>query len=111
MDLLTLTGLLIGFGAIFGGYIGEGEDPIWVLWHPFAWIIVLGGSIGCGLIGLLTGTHGRHVLKVTPKLFSRPKIDVNGMIDKMVDWAQIARREGLLGLEGVSDTEDNQFRS
>ena len=27
----------------------------------------------------------------------------------MVDWAQIARREGLLGLEGVSDTEDNAF--
>jgi len=23
MDLLTVSGLLIGFGAIFGGYIGE----------------------------------------------------------------------------------------
>ena len=50
MDLLTLTGLLIGFGAIFGGYIGEGGSPAWVLWHPFAWIIVLGGSLGLSLI-------------------------------------------------------------
>jgi chemotaxis protein MotA len=108
MDLLTISGLLVGFAAIFGGYIGEGGDPIWVLWHPFAWLIVLGGSLGCGLIGL-PGTHGRHVLKVTPKLFMRAKVDMNGMIDKMVDWAQIARREGLLGLEGVSDTEDNLF--
>ncbi len=27
----------------------------------------------------------------------------------MVDCAQIARREGLLGLEGVPETEDNPF--
>ena len=29
MDLLTFSGLLVGFAAIFGGYIGEGGDPIW----------------------------------------------------------------------------------
>jgi len=108
MDLLTIGGLLVGIGSIFGGYIGEQGDPIWVLAHPYAWIIVIGGALGCGLIGM-PGAHGRHVLKTTPKLFVPPKLNVNGMIDKMVDWAQIARREGLLGLEGVSDTEDNLF--
>ena len=33
----------------------------------------------------------------------------NGMIEKMGGGARMARGEGLLGLEGVSDTEDNQF--
>ena len=108
MDILTILGIVVGIGAVFGGYIGEGGDPLWVLWHPFAWIIVLGGAIGCGLIGLPM-SHGRHVLKTTPKIFMPPKLNQPEMIDKMVDWAQIARREGLLGLEGVSETEDNPF--
>lgn len=108
MDLLTIGGLLVGIGSIFGGYLGEQGEPMWVLSHGYAWLIVIGGALGCGLIGM-PGAHGRHVLRTTPKLFVPPKLDVNGMIDKMVDWAQIARREGLLGLEGVSDTEDNLF--
>ncbi|MDA7717916.1 flagellar motor protein [Pseudomonadales bacterium] len=108
MDIMTILGLIIGIGAVFGGYVGEGGDPVWVLLHPFAWIIVFGGALGCGLIGLPMA-HGKHVLKTTPKLFMPPKLNPGEMIDKMVDWAQIARREGLLGLEGVSETEDNPF--
>ena len=108
MDILTVVGMVFGFVAVFGGYIGEGGDPLSVLWHPWAWLIVLGGSIGCGLIGLPLA-HGRHVLKTASKLFVPPKLNPGEMIDKMVDWAQIARREGLLGLEGVSETEDNSF--
>jgi len=108
MDIMTLVGILVGVGAVFGGYYGEGGDPIWVLFHPYAWIIVFGGALGCGLIGLPMA-HGKHVLKTTPKLFVPPKLDPEGMIEKMVDWAQIARREGLLGLERVFETEDTPF--
>ena len=69
MDMMTLVGILVGVGAVFGGYVGEGGDPVWVLLHPFAWIIVFGGALGCGLIGLPM-THGKHVLKTTPSFLS-----------------------------------------
>ena len=71
-------------------------------------MIVIGGSIGCGMIGMPLA-HGRHVIKQTPLIFVPPKLNQDEMVDKMVDWAQIARREGLLGLEGLSETEENPF--
>ena len=36
MDIMTILGLIIGIGAVFGGYVGEGGDPVCVLLHPFA---------------------------------------------------------------------------
>ncbi len=108
MDLLTIFGIIIGVAMIFGGYVGEGGSPVWVLTHYYAWMIVIGGSLGCGLIGLPM-SHFRQVLKNTGKLFVTPKLDTDGMVEKMVDWAQISRREGLLGLEGLSETEENEF--
>ena len=62
IDIMTILGLTIGIGAVFVGYVGEGGDSVWVLLHPFAWIIVFGGAFGCGLIGLPMA-HGKHVLK------------------------------------------------
>ena len=49
---MTILGLTIGISAVFVGYVGEGGDSVWVLLHPFAWIIVFGGALGCGLVSL-----------------------------------------------------------
>ena len=108
MDILTVLGIVVGIGMIWFGYVGENGDPIWVISHPYAWMIVIGGSIGWGMIGMPLA-HGRHVIKQTPLIFVPPKLNQDEMVDKMVDWAQIARREGLLGLEGLSETEENPF--
>ena len=79
MDIMTILGLIIGIGAVFGGYVGEGGDPVWVLLHPFAWIIVFGGALGCGLIGLPMA-HGKHALKTALSgKESSAKAPINGM--------------------------------
>jgi flagellar motor component MotA len=59
---MTILGLTIGISAVFVGYVGEGGDSVWVLLHPFAWSIVFGGALGCGLIGPPMA-HGKHPLK------------------------------------------------
>ncbi|MBT3427505.1 MAG: flagellar motor protein [Gammaproteobacteria bacterium] len=108
MDFLTIGGILFAFGGIFFGYYQEGGSPGQVLAHHWPFLMILSGSMGAQLVSVPM-EHFKRVLKVTRWLFLPPKIDVSGMIEKLVEWAQIARREGLLGLEGVSETEDDEF--
>ena len=45
MDLATIIGLVLGFGAVIGGQLLEGGH-LEAIMQPTAAIIVLGGTIG-----------------------------------------------------------------
>ena len=38
-----------------------------------------------------------------------PRVDLPGGIDRVVNWSLTARKEGLLGLEGVADAEPDSY--
>ena len=103
MDILTVIGVIIGFAAIIGGNFLEGGHLSALVNGPAA-LIVLGGTIGAAVL-----QTPKDVLLRSVKLFvwmiKPPTDDFDELHDKIVDWARVARKNGLLGLEKVAMTE------
>jgi len=107
MDILTLLGLLIGFGAIIGGNILEGGHTS-SLMQMTAGLIVLGGTVGAVLVQTQLTVFVRS-LKMLLWVFKPPKVEQKAAVEKIVGWSNIARKEGLLGLESLVEAETDAF--
>jgi len=107
MDPGTLAGIGIAVLCIFGSMVMEGGNP-GALIAPPAMILVLGGTFGVamasGLMKDATGAGGNmaKALKAKPE----PPDDT---IAQMVEFAERARREGLLALEEVTKSVEDPF--
>lgn len=109
MDLLTIAGIIVGLGAILGGNILEGGHTS-ALMQFTAFVIVFGGTVGAVLVQTPMSVFLRS-LKMTPWMLIPPKIEGKAAIEKIVGWSQIARKEGLLGLETIAEQEPDAFAS
>lgn len=97
MDKISLAGLVISIIAILGGQILEGGS-VGSLVQPTALMIVLGGTLGAVL--LQSPIHVfRRGLKMVKWVWVPPVIEQKRLLDQVLNWSQIARREGLLQLE------------
>lgn len=101
MKISTIIGIIVGFLAIFGGYIWEGGtfDSLFML--P-AMLIVFGGTLAAGT----AATSLEQMFRI-PQLFKiafvPPKYDLEAIINQIVFFAGVARREGILSLEDRLD--------
>lgn len=97
MDLATILGLIMAFGAVIFSYTSEGGrlDSLF-LTAPI--IIVVGGTLGA----TITTTSIKTVIQIPNYLklafFGRERSVKQG-IDSIILLAEKARREGILGLE------------
>lgn len=108
MDILTLLGLLMGAIAVFGGAIAKGAG-IGALWNSAALIIVVVGSFGAMMVQ--TPSRGlRRAAGIFVWIFKPPAENRKALIEKIVGWSELARKEGLLGLESVVEEEPDNFR-
>jgi chemotaxis protein MotA len=107
MDVLSIIGVILGFMAIIGGNLLEGGHTSSLINGP-AMAIVFGGTIAAALLQTPVKTFVR-ALRLSGQVFSPPNTDRRVMIKKVVGWGNIARKEGLLALERVSDTEPDLF--
>jgi chemotaxis protein MotA len=107
MDILTLVGIVVALGAIIGGNILEGGHTD-SLMQLTAFVIVAGGTVGAVMIQAQLATFLR-AMKVVLWIVSPPKLAPEEAIEKIVKWSNIARKEGLLGLETVTETEEDAF--
>lgn len=107
MDILSLLGLLIGFGAILGGQQMEGGHIDTIL-NAVAMFIVLGGTLGAVMLQTPLNTFVR-ALKMLVWVFKPPVLSMEATLDKIIEWNQIARKEGLIRLETVAMDEDDIF--
>lgn len=107
MDILSLIGLVLAIGAILVGQFLEGGHLSSLINGPAA-LIVIGGTVGAVMLQSSMGTffHSIRVVfwVVFPPRQSKPKL-----IERMVSWSNIARKEGLLGLEVVAENEKDKF--
>ncbi len=107
MDLLSLLGIIIGFSAVIGGNYLEGGNFAALINIPAA-VIVIGGTLGAAM--LQTPLASLKLALVRLKwIFMPPTIAFKQGVSKMVRWAVAARKEGLLGLESIADTERDFF--
>ena len=107
MDVLSIVGIAIGLIAILGGNWLEGGH-LGALVNLPAFLIVVGGTFGAAALQtpLTTLRLAWHNIRF---VFSPPPLDFKGGVGKIVRWAMAARKEGLLGLETVADTERDLF--
>jgi chemotaxis protein MotA len=51
----------------------------------------------------------KHALKIFPWIMKPPPLQGDVLIKKMVDWSNVARKQGLLGLEPLLQREEDSF--
>jgi len=107
MDILSILGLIVGFGGIIGGNLLEGGHISALLNLP-AIIIVASGAFGAVMLQTPMPTFLRG-LKMMAWVFMPPPVRIDEAIQKIIEWSQIARKEGLLGLEAIAEDEPHPF--
>ncbi len=100
MDIATLVGLLGGSGIIIGA-IASGGDMI-LFFNVPSLLIVIGGTFMVTLmqvsLGDFLGSFG-----IAMKAFFYKTDDPKKLIEEAVQLADIARKNGLLALEGTGN--------
>lgn len=107
MDILSIIGLLLALVAILGGTVAKGSG-LEALWNGAAFVIVVIGTLAAALIQARLPVF-MHAMRMFPMIFSMPKVDTDETIAKLVSWSQVARKEGLLGLEPLAEQEPDPF--
>lgn len=107
MDILSILGVIVGFGGIIGGNILEGGH-IGALLNLPAIIIVASGTFGAVMLQTSMPTFVRG-LKMVVWVFMPPSSQIAEGITKIIGWSQVARKEGLLGLEAAAEDEQHPF--
>ncbi len=107
MDILSIIGIVIAFVAILSGSVMEGGH-LGQLFQLTAFIIVVGGTVGAALLQTSLPVFWR-AMTIVRWVFVTPKVDLVASIDKIINWSQLSRREGLLALENASEDETDLF--
>jgi len=105
--MLSMTGILLATVAILGGNILEGGHMSSLV-QLTAFVIVGGGTLGAVMVQTPIATFVRS-MKIAAWVFFPVKLQPEEAADKIVNWSNIARREGLLGLEAIAEEEPDQF--
>ncbi len=100
MDLATIVGLILSVVLIVVAILLGGSPGAYI--DIPSLMIVVGG--GCAAV--MTSFSLASVLKmptVTMIAVKNPAGDPSGLITQMVSFAEVARRDGILALEGMTD--------
>jgi chemotaxis protein MotA len=92
-----------------GGSIAKGSG-VGALWNGAAFVIVVVGTFAAALLQAKLPVFV-HAMRLFPWIFSAPQINSEEAIEKLISWSQIARKEGLLGLEAQAEQEPDPFSS
>ena len=107
MDIATIIGLVLGFGAVIGGQLLEGGHLSAIL-QPTAAFIILCGTIGATFVSFPLKSiiqAGKDVKKV----FFPPQTNHENIIKDMIGYAAKARKNGLISLEQESQNIKDVF--
>jgi chemotaxis protein MotA len=107
MDILTIIGFIFAFLAVIVGSILKGAG-VKALLSTAAFMIVVVGTLAAIFIHtpLPVFKHGMSMFKW---IIRPPAQDPAGLIAKFVEWSNIARKQGLLGLEPMIAAETDLF--
>ncbi len=107
MDVLSIVGVILAFAAVLGGNFIEGGS-LAALFNLPAGLIVVGGTLGAATLQT-SYVNLKRALSIFSWVFVPPSFDISGTVGKVINWSMTARKEGLLGLETLVDTEHEYF--
>ena len=106
MDLATIIGFVVSFGLI-GAALLQGGDPLIFVDIP-SMLIVFGGTLGATLTHYPLGTVLKVGIIIRKTLVSQTPLPA-AIIDQFMDYANRARREGILALESIVNNIDDAY--
>ncbi len=107
MQLLSLLGLVLAFFTIIVGAILKGSH-VAALWSSAAFVVVIIGTTAAVLVQTPFQVLVR-AMRMSRWVIMPPPGSGHSMIEKIITWSEIARRQGLLGLEDMLDGEQDGF--
>jgi chemotaxis protein MotA len=107
MDYLSLIGLILAVLAVTGGAVLKGAG-LQALLSTAAFMIVIVGTVAAICVQTPLDVM-RRAFALLPWVLRPPRVSGERLIAKLVDWSQIARKQGLLGLESVMERERDPF--
>lgn len=109
LDVATVVGILVAFGAVALAAAIGGVD-LSILYQRYeAFLLVIGGTIGATLISFPFKIFGRAVAAGVRTVFSDAEYFEREVIAVLVRFADMARRHGLLSLESEAADLDDSF--
>jgi chemotaxis protein MotA len=107
LDIGIIIGIVVAFGMILAGNALEGGH-LSSLWGLPAMMIVLGGTIGAVLVQFPLPI-AKGAMGAVGKLMKPPHHDSEKILEQIVDFAQRARKDGILALEKVASEAHHPF--
>jgi len=109
MNFASILGSVLGILALVGGQLLEGGKITQILQGTAA-LIVLGGTLGATLVSY-PFEDCKRALRLLPLIYKKTESDLQTLIEDIFRIATIARKEGLLAIEGQRDSiKDPIFR-
>jgi len=102
MDIFTILGLILALVGVLGGMVLEGGHLSSLVGIPAFMIVVL-GSLGATMVATLPSDMG-FAIKALKRTVLPGKYDFQGLMEKVIELANLARREGLLALETYANS-------
>jgi chemotaxis protein MotA len=103
MDILTIIGMLLGITAVVGGAYLEHLPPS-AITQPTAFIIVMGGTAGAILVSYPIQDLKRAMTAGLKLAFNNVNTDYRALIEEITKVATVARKEGVLAIEGMRNS-------
>ncbi|HZR64514.1 MAG TPA: flagellar motor protein [Terriglobales bacterium] len=107
MDKASVSGVLLGLAGIIGGLLLEGGTVSQIL-QPTAAMIVFGGTAGAVLVQFPLPIVMTAVGRLAG-IFSEPRTGLEAAIDRLVGYANIARRRGIVSLDAELPNVEDPF--
>src|SRR5437016_2826440 len=108
MDFATIIGLLLAWGAVVYSMFHASHGAMGAYVKPSEIFLVFGGSIGAALLSMpLHSVTG--AVAYLKKWFLNRESHVDHLIKEMVQYAETARRDGVLALESVAREAPDPF--
>lgn len=107
MDILSVIGLVLAFCALIGGAVLRGAGAM-ALVSLDAFTVVGIGTVAAICVQTPLAVM-KHALTILPWAMKPPILDPQSLIKKMIEWSNVARKQGLLGLEPLLEKEPDDF--
>lgn len=106
MDLSTIIGIAVAFGLMLMAILQGG--PLSIFINTPSLLIVFGGTAGVTLVHYPFGDV-MEALNVAKKTVLYKETSINDMIGQLMEFANKARKEGILALQGAMEDVDDDF--
>jgi chemotaxis protein MotA len=106
VDLASIVGLSLSVIVVVWGMMLGGD--VMAFWDVPSVLIVLGGTLGATMVANPL-ERSKNLIQILKHVFASEQIDMIGLIQTLVSFAEKARREGLLALEEDAGQLDDEF--